>query len=117
MQLLAVNVMHFYILIVLSFMSYICTGCNVAYPSLKGLERHENQCGLKIEQQIVPDNAYEIYTRKKERKRQQALERKQRNNTSSLPLSELPYVRWFTYMILLKMKMLTCCIAFGFFLQ
>lgn len=79
-------------------MSHVCTGCNVGYPSLKGLERHEKQCILKVEQQIVPDNAYGIYLKKKERKRQEALELKRRKNTSNLPLSELPYVRQFPYL-------------------
>lgn len=79
--------------LVLSLIMHICTGCNVGYPSQKGLERHENQCILKIEQQTVPDNAFEIYKKKQERKRQKAIELKRQKNTSNLPLLELPYVR------------------------
>lgn len=67
----------------------------MGYPSLKGLERHENECVLKLDQQIVPDNAFELYKKKKERKRLEALDLKRRKNTSNLPLSELPYVRNF----------------------
>lgn len=80
-------------------MSHVCTGCNVGYPSLKGLERHENQCTLKMVQQTVPDNALEIYRKKKERKRQEALELKRHKNMSdNLPLPELPHVRQFPYL-------------------
>ena len=75
-------------------MSHVCTGCYMGYPSLKGLERHENQCTLKIAQQAVPDNALEIYIKKKERKRQEALEHRRRNLIPDTPpISELPYVR------------------------
>lgn len=79
-------------------MSHICTGCYVGYPSTKGLERHENVCNLKMEQQIVPQDAFEIYERKKERKRQRRLDQlttqqQQTTFNSSLPLLDLPYVR------------------------
>ncbi len=84
-------------IVFLLYMSHICTGCDVGYPSSKGLERHELQCTLKIAQEIVPDNAFELYQKKKERKRQ-ALELQRRKNTSDdLPLSTLPYVRYFSY--------------------
>ncbi len=73
-------------------MSHICTGCNLGYPSSKGLERHEMNCSLKIAQQAVPDNAYDIFKRKKERKRRQALELRRQNLSDNLPLSELPHV-------------------------
>ena len=71
----------------------------MGYPSLKGLERHENQCALKIAQQAVPDNALEIYKKKKERKRQEALEQRQRKLIpDNPPISELPFVRQFPYL-------------------
>ena len=83
---------YFYLL-VLFLMSHICTGCNLGYPSSKGLERHELHCSLKIAQQAVPDDAYDIFKRKQERKRRQALELRRRQNISdNLPLSELPHV-------------------------
>ena len=48
----------------------------MGYPSSKGLECHENQCALKIAQEVLPDNALEIYRKKKERKHQEAQERR-----------------------------------------
>lgn len=78
-------------------MSYICSGCNVGYPSPRGLERHETQCILKMQQQTIPENAYEIYKKKKARKRQEILELKQRQSLpNNLPLSALPHVRPFS---------------------
>ena len=66
----------------------------MGYPSSKGLERHENQCTLKIAQEALPDNALEIYRKKKERKQQEAQERRRRKLVpDGLPMSELPYVR------------------------
>ena len=66
----------------------------MGYPSSKGLERHENQCALKIAQEVLPDNALEIYRKKKERKHQEAQERRRRKLVpDDLPISELPYVR------------------------
>lgn len=82
----------YFLILLLSFMSHICTGCNVGYPLLKGLERHESQCILKVEQQIIPENAYDIFIKKKECKQQEALELKRRKLPSNLPLFELPYV-------------------------
>lgn len=80
-------------LIILFLMSHICTGCNLGYPSSKGLERHELHCSLKIAQQVVPDDAYDIFKRKQERKRQKTRELQRRQNTSNNPpLSELPHV-------------------------
>lgn len=84
-------------LLIASIMSHICTGCHVGYPSNKGLERHENVCSLKMEQQVVPQDAFLIYERKKERKRQRRLEQLTQQQTSSesrssLPLLDLPYV-------------------------
>ena len=85
-------------LLVLNLMSHICTGCSVGYPSSKGLERHENQCLFKIAQQTVPDNALEIYQKKKERKRQEALKLRRRElMADDPPMSELPHVRQFLY--------------------
>ena len=70
----------------------------MGYPSLKGLERHENQCTLKIAQQVVPDNALEIYVKKKERKRQEDLElRRRKLITDKQQMYEIPYVRQFYY--------------------
>lgn len=80
-------------------MSHICTGCNVGYPSSKGLDRHESLCVFKIAQQTVPENAFDIYSRKKERKRQEALELRRRKDISdNLPMYELPHVRQFPYL-------------------
>ncbi len=68
----------------------------MGYPSSKGLERHEKQCFLKIAQQTVPDNALEMYQKKKERKRQEALKLRRRElMADDPPLSELPHVRQF----------------------
>lgn len=48
-------------------------------------------------QQTVPDNAYEIYKKKKARKRRGALELKQHQTVpDNLPLPALPHVRLFS---------------------
>lgn len=83
-----------YLWVIISLgMSYVCTGCDIAYFSSVGLSRHEAQCSFKIEQEQVPSNALEIYEKKQSRKRRKLREQKRAAEDLNRLLPDLLEVR------------------------